>query len=150
MNYHHILLIFHLLAATVWIGGHLILAILHLPKALKTKDKSIILDFQSRFERLGMISLLVSVSSGVAMALDFGVYPNRWFHFSDPIEKVVSIKLLHLGMTLCFALSAQFFVIPKMKSGNNMLNLIAIHIISVTLIGVIMLIAGSSIRFGGI
>jgi len=36
--YHHFLLIIHLLAATVWIGGHLILSTRYLPEAIKTKD----------------------------------------------------------------------------------------------------------------
>ena len=40
INTHHIYLIFHLLAATIWVGGHLVLALGFLPKALKNKDFS--------------------------------------------------------------------------------------------------------------
>jgi putative copper export protein len=150
MAYHHLLLIFHLLAATIWLGGHLFLVALFLPKALRNNEASVILDFQAQYERIGMLSLYVLIGSGVAMALDLGIYPNQWFHFSGPIEKAVSIKILLLALTLGFALSARFFVIPRMKSGANMLGMIAIHIISVTTIAVLMLIVGSSIRFGGL
>ena len=150
MNYHHVVLIFHLLAATVWVGGHLLLTVLLLPRAVRENDPSVILDFQKQYERFGMSSLLILVVTGIAMALDYGVYPGRWFHFADPIETVVSLKLSLLAATFALALSAQFFVIPRLKSGNPALGVIAFHIISVTLLGVSMLIIGSSIRFGGL
>lgn len=149
MNHHHLLLVFHLLAATIWIGGHLLLSVGYLPKALKEKNRFIILNFEAQYERLGMSALLVLVASGVAMAFDYGVYPNRWFHFSEPIESMVSIKLLLLFATFSLAVSAQRFAIPKLKAGGP-LNAMAFHIISVTTIGILMLIVGSSIRFGGL
>jgi putative copper export protein len=149
MNYHHILLIFHLLAATVWIGGHLLLVTLYLPKAIKENDRFVILEFQGQYERLGMTSLLILVASGVAMVLDFGIYPNRWFHFSDSMETAVSLKLLLLAATFALAMSARFFVIPRLKSVPGMFG-IAAHIVSVTVIGILMLIVGSAIRFGGL
>ena len=150
MHYHHILLIFHLLASTIWIGGHLLLATSYLPKALRQNNKVIIMDFESRYERLGMSSLFVLVVTGIAMAIDFGVYPGRWFHFAEPIERVISVKLLLLFITLLLALSARFFVIPKLKLETGSIKVLAIHIISVTFIGVLMLVLGSSIRFGGL
>jgi|GEM_PF-5746128 len=42
MYTHHLILILHLIAATIWVGGHLVLAIGYLPKALKRKDFSYI------------------------------------------------------------------------------------------------------------
>ena len=38
MDRHHILLIIHLISATIWVGGHLILLLGFLPKALKHKN----------------------------------------------------------------------------------------------------------------
>ena len=48
MDRHHILLIIHLISATIWVGGHLILLLGFLPKALKHKK---FLSFISRFEK---------------------------------------------------------------------------------------------------
>lgn len=150
MNYHQILLIVHILSATIWIGGHLILVLTVLPKALKEKHHSRILDFEKSFEPLGLSSLLFLVASGIAMALNYSLYPNTWFHFNSPIERVVSLKLILLLTTVLFALSAKFVVIPRLRSGNGSLNLMAFHIVSVTIIGMLMLMFGTFIRFGGL
>ncbi len=82
------------------------------------------------------------------MAYDFGVSFDSWFSFSSGIEKVVSVKLLLLLFTFLLALIAQFSIIPNLSKHN--INKMAVLIISVTLIGVTMLILGSSIRYGGI
>ena len=56
--YHHFLLIIHLLAATIWIGGHLILTTRYLPEAIKTKDLEKLKTFKDKFEPIGMPSLI--------------------------------------------------------------------------------------------
>ena len=68
INTHHIYLIFHLLAATIWVGGHLVLALGFLPKALKNKDFSYIDKFEKTYEPIGMPSLLVLLITGILMA----------------------------------------------------------------------------------
>lgn len=49
---HHIVLIIHLLAATIWVGGHLLLAFRYLPATIKHKDISILNDFRSKFGKI--------------------------------------------------------------------------------------------------
>ena len=90
------ILIFHLLAATIWVGGHLFLAIRILPEALKKKDASILKNFKSKFEPVGMPSLLVLLITGILMAYHYNVTFTKWFSFSNAIEKVISIKLILL------------------------------------------------------
>lgn len=148
MTLHHLLLIIHLIAATIWIGGHLTLSIVFLPVALKQKEPLIILNFEKKFEPLGISSLIALVITGIWMAYDFGVSYESWFNFSSSIEKVVSIKLLLLLLTIILALYTQIYVIPNLSKYN--LNKIAFSIISVTIIGLSMLILGSKIRYGGI
>ena len=146
---HHFLLIIHLLSATVWVGGHLLLVFGHLPQALKEKDPSIILNYEKKYEPVGMTALVLLVVTGILMAYKYGVSIEYWFQFATPVEKVVSTKLLLLFLTAAFALSAQFRVIPKLKNNSDKLTEMAFHILSVTTIGVLMLIFGSYIRFGG-
>lgn len=148
MKLHHFLLIIHLISATIWVGGHLVLSIRYLPLALKQKEPAIILNYEKKFEALGMSSLLLLIITGIIMAYDFGVSFDSWFSFSSGIEKVVSVKLLLLLFTFLLALIAQFSIIPNLSKHN--INKMAVLIISVTLIGVTMLILGSSIRYGGI
>ena len=151
MYTHHILLVLHLIAATIWVGGHLVLAIGYLPKALKHKDFSYIGNFEKTYEPIGMPSLAVLVITGILMAYDYNAGLSSWFSFATPIERVVSLNLIFLLTTICFAISAQTRVLPKLRKGQlNKLSEMAVHIICVTLIGVVMVVLGSLVRIGGI
>lgn len=145
---HQIALIFHLLAATVWVGGHLFLAIRYLPEALKKKDASVLTHFKDKFEPVGLPSLLTLLITGILMAYHYDVTVSHWFSFSGSIEKVVSAKLLLLLLSVGMAINAQLFVFPKIKSDN--LRPVAFQIIAITIIGVAMLVLGSMVRIGGL
>ncbi|WP_269234975.1 CopD family protein [Flavobacterium flavigenum] len=146
---HHFLLIIHLLCAAIWVGGHILLSVAYLPKALKEKDPNIILNYEKKYEPVGMTSLFLLVVTGILMAYKYGVTINYWFQFATPIESVVSSKLILLLTTVVFALSAQFRVLPQLKTNPRKLPEMTFHIVSVTTIGIVMLIFGSFIRFGG-
>ena len=151
MYTHHLILILHLIAATIWVGGHLVLAIGYLPKALKRKDFSYIGNFEKTYEPIGMPSLAVLVITGILMAYDYNAGLSSWFSFATPIERVVSLKLTCLLTSICFAISAQTRVLPKLRKGQlNKLPEMAVHIICVTLIGAVMVVLGSLVRIGGI
>lgn len=151
MYIHHILLITHIIAATIWVGGHLVLAIGFMPKSLKNKDFSYIAIFEKTYEPIGMPSLVILVITGLLLAYDYNPDLSTWFSFSMPIERVVSLKLLCFFTSVCFAISAKTRVIPQLKKGNiNKLPEMAVHITCVTLIGVIMVILGSLVKIGGI
>lgn len=146
---HHLLLIIHLVSAAIWVGGHVLLCVAYLPKALKEKDPDIILNYEKKYEPVGMTSLFLLVVTGILMAYKYGVTIDHWFQFDTPIERVVSSKLILLFLTAGFALSAQFRVLPKLKTNPDTLPEMTFHIVSVTTIGIVMLIFGSFIRFGG-
>lgn len=148
---HHLLLILHLICATIWIGGHLYLSICLLPKILRRKDVTLLLSYEKSFEPLGMSALLLLVFTGIWMTLQYGVSISQWFSFSSPIERVFSVKLILLFTTILFALSAQIRVLPKLRNNNiRKLPEMAFHIIAVTIIGIVMLILGTFVRYGGI
>ena len=146
--HHQIILIIHLLAASIWVGGHLFLILRILPATLQQKDISILSDFRLKFGKIGMPSLLILVVTGILLAYDYNVPISDWFSFSNPIEKIISIKLLLLFTSLSLAVHAQKIVFPKLTS-NRMLPAI-VEIIIVTLIAVSMLILGSLVRVGGL
>lgn len=148
MSVHHFLLIIHLICASIWIGGHLFLAIRVLPKALKKKDVFELKRFKNRYEPIGMPALIILVITGVWMAYNYQVKISTWFSFSNPIEKVVSVKLILLIITFVLAQIADRFIFPKLDKKN--MYTAAIFIIIVTIIGVAMLILGSFVRFGGL
>lgn len=148
MNLHHILLIIHLICATIWVGGHLFLVIRVLPKALSEKDVVGLKSFKDKFEPLGMPSLIFLVVTGIWMAYDYNTTLSTWFSFSNNIERVISIKLILLLLTVILAVLADRIIFPKLNQNN--LKIAAIPILLVTVIGVVMLILGSFVRYGGI
>jgi putative copper export protein len=145
---HYLLLVIHLICAAIWVGGHLLLSIRYLPRALKEENPKIITDFESQYEIVGLPALLLLVVSGIWMSYKYGVTATDWFGFSNPIETVISIKLILLFTTLLLAIHARLFIIPRISSEK--LNLMAAHIIAITIVGVLMLAVGASIRFGGL
>ena len=55
------LILLHVLGATIWVGGHLILSITFLPKTLREKDVMIIKNFEQHFERVGLPAFALAV-----------------------------------------------------------------------------------------
>ena len=58
------IILIHIIAAAVWTGGHLVLAIRFLPKALKNQDPDIIDFFESSYERIGIPALFLQIITG--------------------------------------------------------------------------------------
>lgn len=143
---HKWLVILHLLGATIWIGGHLILCFRYLPEALRSKNVEIIQKFESKFEPIGLPALIMQIITGIWLAL--GVYNTSLWAFSNPVQIAISIKFILMAITLLLAIHARLFIIPKLSPKN--LNLLALHIVAVTLIGILFLYVGVSYRFGGI
>lgn len=142
---HKWLVILHVLGASVWVGGHLILCFRFLPESLRTKDPGIIKAFEKKYETIGIPSLILQVFTGVWMAL---LYNPKLFGFANGIETAISLKLILLLAIVLLAIHARFFIIPKLSADK--LGLLAVHIIAVTLISVLLLYLGVAIRFGGV
>lgn len=145
---HQIILIIHLLAATVWVGGHLILLLRYVPKAIKNKSLDELSAFRKNFEPVGMPSLFILIITGIIMAYDYNVTIDKWFLFENAIEKIVSIKLILLFISLCLAFITIKFVLPSIDKLSPFLLYFIIFL--VTTIAVTMLILGSLVRVGGL
>lgn len=145
---HQIILIIHLLAATIWVGGHLILLLRYVPKAIKAKSLEELSVFRKNFEPVGMPSLFILIITGILMAYDYNITFEKWFLFENSIEKIVSMKLILLMITLTLAFITIKFVLPSMDKFSPFL--LYFIIFSVTIIAVTMLILGSLVSIGGI
>lgn len=139
------IIILHVIAAAIWVGGHLFLAIILLPNILKNKDFKGLLDFERKFEKIGIPALLVQVISGFYLAHHLLPDVKSWFLFEGHLATHIGIKLLLLLGTILLALNANFRLIPNIEKGNN-LKIMAIHIILVTLFSILFLIVGMSVR----
>ena len=143
---YYIALALHILGATIWAGGHLVLATTILPRALRERQAAPVSDFEQSFERIGLPALAVQILTGLWLAHHLLGAPGNWFN-DNPIAHVVQIKLGLLALTLALAIHARFRVIPKLS--DDTLSTLAWHIRLVTLAAVLFVLAGASIRFGG-
>lgn len=139
-------LLMHVLSATVWTGGHLVLGITLLPKALRERSVADLTRFEKAYERIGIPALLIQLVTGVWLAYRLVPDVRQWFVFETPVASLVGVKLILLFITLVLAGDARLRVIPKL-SEEHLPNL-AWHIIPVTVVSVLFVLVGVSFRTG--
>ena len=139
-------LLLHLLAATIWTGGHIVLAVIVLPKAFRERSVESLLEFETVYEKLGVPALIIQIVTGTYLAYrllpDFG----QWFNFSNPLAFPIALKLTLLALTIGLAIDAKVRVLPNLR--NDSLIAMAWHIIPVTILSVLFVVAGVSFRTG--
>jgi uncharacterized membrane protein len=137
----------HVLAASVWIGGHLVLAVGYVPRLLKSsKGLEELLAFERVYERLGLPSLLIAVITGVYLGLHW--YPiDRWFTFSGKAW-LLGVKAILLLATVLLAVDARLRIIRRARRGGSV-NIydLAVHVVLVAIVSVGFLAAGWALRF---
>lgn len=138
----------HVLAATLWTGGHLVLALAVLPKALRTRSPQTLLQFEQSYEHVGMAALAIQVATGLWMALQLVPDWGQWFSPDTAMERAVSLKLALLAATALVAAHARARVIPNLSAQT--LPLMAWHVSAVTLLGVGFVLTGVAFRYGGV
>ncbi|MFB9217150.1 CopD family protein [Vibrio sinaloensis] len=141
-----ILLSLHLIAATIWTGGHIVLAVVVLPRVLRERNPTRLLEFESVYERIGMPALVIQIITGLMLAYRMLPDVGLWFDMSIPLAHGIAAKLTLLALTFIFALDARFRVIPKLSQAN--LTDMALHIIPVTLFSILFVLVGVSFRVG--
>jgi putative copper export protein len=141
-----LILFLHVLGATIWTGGHIVLSVVVLPGVLRERAPDRLLRFEAAFEKIGMPALLVQVITGVLLAKRLIPDFAGWFDFSNPVAHVVVTKLTLLALTVALALDARFRVLPKFDASR--LTDLAWHVASVTVLSVLFVAAGVSFRAG--
>ncbi len=143
-----LLVVLHALGASIWTGGHLLLALSVLPPALGARDPEPVLRFERSFERLGIGALALQVATGLALArLDLGRWDALWA-FEPGIARTIGLKLLLLAATLALALQARLQLIPQLTAAT--LPRLAVQIVMITALAVGLLSLGAGIRLGGL
>lgn len=141
-----VFLLLHVLAATIWTGGHIVLSLVVLPRVLRERSPERLLEFEGRYERIGIPALIIQVATGILMADHLLGEARAWFDFSDPLSTLISVKLILLALTAGFAVDARLRIIPRLNEAN--LVSLAWHIIPVTLIAILFVVVGVSFRTG--
>lgn len=137
-------LLLHILAATIWTGGHIVLSVAILPNVLKERSPARLTEFESVYEKIGMPALIVQIITGLYMANN--LLAGQWLNFENPITHPVALKLALLLTTFAFALDAKFRVIPTLSEKSLMT--MAWHIVPVRVMSILFVVVGVSFRAG--
>ncbi len=139
------MLLLHVLGATIWTGGHLVLSLVILPPVLRDRDVAALQRFESGYERLGIPALVIQVITGLYLAHHY-LSPSLWFSFESRAATLIAVKLLLLAATVGLAIHARLRLIPRLSPDN--LRTLAYHIVAVTVIAVLFVVVGVSFRTG--
>lgn len=148
MSVFPLLVIVHALAATVWSGGHLVLDLGVLPRALRDRSAAAIRSFEESFEPLGLTALAIQVLTGLGMGLIYLPGFRGLLNPANPIGMLVGVKLLLLAATAALAIHARLRLIPNLSDDN--LSGLAWHIRSITALAIAFVVVGALIRLGSL
>lgn len=140
------ILVIHLLAATVWTGGHLVLALAFLPRILRERSLEGLLAFESSYEKWGMSALIIQVLSGLWLAYLRLPDLSAWFAADSFVSRLIMLKLALLGLTLAVAMDARLRIIPTLSADT--LQAMGLRVRLITLLGVAFVIVGATFRTG--
>lgn len=139
-------LVIHILAATVWTGGHLVLALAFLPRILREGSVEGLQAFESSYEKWGMSALIIQVLSGLWLAWFRLPDVAAWFAADSFIARLILLKLVLLGLTLAVAVDARLRIIPNLSVQT--LPAMGQRVRLVTLLGVAFVVVGTTFRTG--
>lgn len=139
-------LVIHILAATVWTGGHLVLALAFLPRIVRERSVEGLLAFESAYEKWGMSALIIQILSGLWLAHVRLPDISAWFGGESFVARLILLKLTLLGLTLAVAMDARLRVIPRLSAET--LPAMALRVRLITLLGVAFVIVGTTFRTG--
>ncbi len=143
-----LMLFLHVLGATVWTGGHLVLALTWLPHVLRERSPEQLLRFEQGYERIGMPALVLQIVTGLWMAYQMVPSVAQWLSPDTPVARAIALKLVLLLCTALIAAHARLRVIPRLSADT--LPLMAWHVGAVTLLSVGFVAVGVLLRFGGV
>lgn len=135
-----LILIIHVLSATIWVGGHLLMMFRYLPGVIRSNDISSLLEFESKYESMGKPALVLLIVTGFWMGLSYDDNPLHWFSFENEIYALLAVKTILLMITLISAIDAHTRIAKK--EGTALIKSTVFHIRIVTVAAVLLLIAG--------
>ena len=148
MEWYRLVLILHIIGATIWVGGHLVLSLAILPGALRSRNAIVVREFEARYERIGIPSLATQVVTGLLLAYFWTRSFDAFLPPASTQAGFILIKLVLLLATIIIAVHARRWIIPTLR--EETLPALAYHAFAVTALGIALLVVGVGIRTGGL
>jgi putative copper export protein len=138
----------HVLAAAIWAGGQLLLALVVLPRAWRQGAPELVLTHEHGLGRIALGALAVLVASGLWMAHVLVPEVTRWWRLDGPMATAVAWKIGLLVLSVALALHTRQVLLPRLRADR--LRGLAGWVAANTLLAVAMVVLGVSFRWGGI
>ena len=142
-----IILLIHILSATMWVGGYLMLSFTSLPKALKNKSPENIAQLKKDYNKISIHILILQLLTGLWLAYYFVPDIAAWFSFKLIYSHLIVGKLSLLVITFILAIYGRTKIIPKLNEKS--INSLAINIIIITLLSIGFVFIGILFKTGG-
>ena len=137
MEPYTVLQLIHVLAATVWVGGHITVALGFLPEALRRRDPRLLMEFERVYgKRVGLPSLVIAAATGIAMAHSY----SGWFGTAWPI----GAKIILFAILIATIVTGR----RELHRGDTRIGRFAVHVWVITIISILFVVLGWHIRFG--
>ncbi|NIO08806.1 MAG: copper resistance protein CopD [Deltaproteobacteria bacterium] len=144
---YRLAIVLHLIGAAIWIGGHIVLCVTVLPRALRNRNPNRIREFEEGYEPLGVGALILQVLTGLYLAYHWLPDVSAWFSFQTELSRDILIKFILLGATILLAAHARLRIHPNLSPQN--LGVLAVHVVAITILSLLFLLTGVAIRTGG-
>jgi putative copper export protein len=138
------MLVLHILGATIWTGGHIVLSTAVLPGAMRTRSPEHLRVFEARYEGIGIPALILQVLTGLWLAYSRVPDASAWFGLATPAGRLITAKLALIAVTALLAVDARLRIIPRLSPQG--LAALAWHILPITLAAIVFVILGVALR----
>ena len=138
------LVLLHLLGAIIWIGGYIHAAVNLVPKASKSKDPSLLANFEANFHKLGYAALLLQLVTGIMLAFHYNPEFSNWFNMKMSINHVIITKLLLLVILVILAVYGKVKIFKNLT--EDKIGAASRNIIFITIISLLMMFFGLTVR----
>lgn len=147
---YSILILFHVIGASVWFGGLMVLSFSILPKAKRAQDPGAIASYMRHFLRVGYPALMIQTLTGPMIATRLVRSMADWFAWQDSTQDHIGSKLIMLPIIVIVTVQMQRKVLPRLESGESAaIKSAAKYGHSLTFLAFLMLLMGISLHTYG-
>jgi len=145
---YKLIVMVHILGASLWIGGRGVLVGVVIPRSMRTGDVERLKDFEKGIGRIGLASLVVQLVTGLWLVDHWLGGIGALLRPTNPIAHMALTKIALLVALVGLAGDAHHRMLPRLEPGR--LRAFAVHAWVTATLSVVLVVLGVGIRTGGL